>query len=190
MVIEGAHMIVKYFYLVSWAPPLEVLLLIFLPFSFIGWGNYDIPLFDRLLGRRHTALLFRSLSLVIHSNYPIEAGLSVMADHYPTPWVRRRLVAARNGVREGADWIESLLQHYLIKPSDAEVLRSAAAVGNLGWALDELAESSERRLAIRFQMAIQTLSPLVVVMFGMVVFVTAVGFFSPLVKIISELSER
>jgi type II secretory pathway component PulF len=78
----------------------------------------------------------------------------------------------------------------VIRDADAEVLRSATAVGNLGWALDELAESSERKLAIKFQIVIQTLFPLVVILLGLVVFVTALGYFTPLVKIIAELSDR
>jgi protein transport protein HofC len=127
---------------------------------------------------------------VVHATKPIEFGLTLLGDHYPTRWVRRRLIAARTDVRQGADWIESLGHYHLIRAADGEVLRSAAAVGNLGWALDELAESAERRLAIKFQMVIQTLFPLVVLMLGLVVFVTAVGYFAPLVTLISEISDR
>ena len=188
--IDASHWMVRYSPLFLWIPIVELALLGFLPFSFINWGDYNVPLFDRLLGRRHTALLFRSLSLVVHSGMPIESGLSLLADNYPTAWVRRRLVAARNDVRQGSDWIESLWRYHLLKPADGEVLHSAMAVGNLGWALDELAESSERRLAIKFQMLVQTFFPLVVLMLGMVVFVTALGYFAPLVKIISEISDR
>jgi len=190
MMIDASHWMVKYFYLHAWVPVVELVLLVFLPFSFISWGNYDVPLFDRLLGRRHTALLFRCLSLVVHAGKPIEFGLSLLGDHYPTRWVRRRLTAARTDVRQGSDWIEALWRHRLIRAADGEVLRSAAAVGNLGWALDELAESSERRLAIKFQMLVQTFFPLVVLMLGLVVFVTALGYFAPLVKIISEIGDR
>jgi type II secretory pathway component PulF len=143
-----------------------------------------------MLGRRHTALFFRALSLVVRSGKPIEFGLALLADHYPTKWVRRRLVAARNDVRQGLEWVDCLRHRRLIREADAEVLRSAAAVGNLGWALSELAESAERKLALRFQVVIQSLFPLVVILLGFVVFMTALGYFSPLVKIISELSDR
>ena len=88
----------------------------------------------------------------------------------------------------GTDWIESLEKRGLIRSTDAEVLRSATAVGNLEWALDELAESCERRLAIRFQTVIQLLFPLVVITLGFVVFLFALAYFAPLVKLISELS--
>ena len=52
----------------------------------------------------------------------------------------------------------------------------------------ELAETGERRLAFRFQAVIQTLFPLVVVGFGLVVFFLAVAFFAPLVDLIRSLA--
>jgi protein transport protein HofC len=188
--IHATGAVINYSHLLGWIPVLEAVLLIFLPFSFMSWGNYDVPLFDRLLGRRHTALVFRSLSLVVHANKPIEFALSLLADHYPTAWVRRRLIAARTDVRQGSEWIDSLRRHHLIRGADGEVLRSASTVGNLGWALDELAESNERRLATKFQLVIQTLFPLVVLMLGLVICVTAVGYFAPLVTLISEINNR
>ncbi len=190
MMIHVTSGVLNYRELFGWLPLAELALLIFLPFSFMNWGNYHVPLFDRLLGRRHTALVLRSLSLVVHAGKPIEFGLALLGDHYPTGWVRRRLIAARTDLRQGAEWIESLRRYRLIRAADGEVLRSAAAVGNLGWALDELAESTERRVAIKFQMVIQTLFPLVVLMLGVVVFVTAVGYFAPLVALISKLGDQ
>jgi len=91
-------------------------------------------------------------------------------------------------VQQGADWIESLLNYNLIRSADAEVLKSSAAVGNLAWALAELAETSERRLAIRLQSFIQILFPLVVFTLGFIVFLFAMAYFAPLVKLITELS--
>ncbi len=86
----------------------EVILLLYIPFSFGGWMNYKVPIFDRLLTRRHTALIMRALSLVIESNKPIALGLSTLANHYPTKWVRRRLIRVETEVRLGSDWIDAL----------------------------------------------------------------------------------
>jgi type II secretory pathway component PulF len=117
-------------------------------------------------------------------------GLRELTQHYPTEWVRRRLLAVEKEVGQGADWIESLRYHRLIRPADAEVLSSAAQVGNLDWALLELAETAERRLATRVQLVIQTLFPLVVVMLGMAVFIMAMAYFVPLVALITELTRQ
>jgi type II secretory pathway component PulF len=189
MTIHASHWIMRYSPLTLLIPPIEIILLIFLPLSFLSWGNYSVPVFDRLLGRRHTALVFRALALTVEGGKPIALGLSTLARHYPTPWVRRRLIAASSDVAQGADWIESLWGRRVIRSTDAEVLSAAAAVGNLAWALSELAETIERRLATRFQGAVQSLFPLAVLGLGMVVFILAVAYFLPLVQLITHLAD-
>jgi len=186
--IEGSHFLVKYAFLTAWIPLLELLLLIFLPFSFAGWVNYDVPLFDRCLKRRHMALVLRALSLVVDAGKPIEVGLTTLASHYPTLWVRRRLIKVDDQVQLGESWISALERQGIIQTSDAQVLISASEVGNLAWALRELAETGERRLAFRFQAVIQTLFPLVVIGLGLVVMFVAIAFFSPLVVLLGRLS--
>ena len=189
-VIEASHFIIKLGLVTIWIPVLEIALLVYLPLSFLSWSNYTLPLFDRLLGRRHTALVLRSLALTVEGGKPVMLGLEALKQHYPTRWVRRRLLSVEKEVGQGADWIESLRYYRLIRPSDADVLRSASEVGNLAWALLELAETVERRLATRFHMAVQTLFPLVVVMLGLAVFIMAMAYFIPLVALITELTRQ
>jgi protein transport protein HofC len=186
--IEAAHFLIRYGPLSAFVPPLEVILLILLPFSFAGWANYDVPIFDRMLRRRHTALILRALSLSIETGKPIEAGMETVADHYPTWWIRRKLIRADDHVRQGAPWIDELYREGLIRGSEAEVLHSASLVGNLPWAMRELAETGERRLAFRFQAVIQTLFPLVVLSLGVCIFLLCFAFFAPLIELIGRLS--
>jgi protein transport protein HofC len=189
-VIRASHMMVIYGYIAFWVPVVEMALLLFLPLSFLTWGSYTVPLFDRLLGRRHTALVLRSLGLMVEGGKPIALGLSVLSRHYPAAWVRRRLLLASSDVHHGTDWIASLKRHGLIRATDADVLASATQVGNLAWALFELAETAERRLAVKFQVTIQALFPLVVVMLGMAAFILAIAYFIPLVELIMELTRQ
>jgi type II secretory pathway component PulF len=186
--IDGSHFLIKYGFLTVWILPLELLLLIFLPFSFAGWVNYDVPFFDSFLKRRHMALILRALSLVVDAGKPIEVGLTTLASHYPTLWVRRRLIKVDDQVQLGESWISALERQGIIETSDAQVLTSASQVGNLAWALRELAETGERRLAFRFQAVIQTLFPLVVLGLGLVIMFLGIAFFSPLVVLLGRLS--
>jgi len=188
LLIEGSHFIMNFGLVTAWIPPLELLLLIFLPFSFAGWVNYDVPFFDRFLKRRHMALILRALSLAVDAGKPIEVGLTTLASYYPTLWVRRKLIKVDDHVQLGESWISALERQRIIQTSDAQVLTSASEVGNLAWALGELAETGERRLAFRFQAVIQTLFPLVVLGLGLVVMFVAVAFFSPLVVLLGRLS--
>jgi protein transport protein HofC len=187
--IDMSHYIVRYGFLTMFIPLIEVGLLVALPFSFLGWGNFSVPMFDRIMGRRHTALVMRSLSLVVEGNKPIGVGLATLAAHYPAFWIRRRLQSAASDVRHGVDWISALWRHRLIKAADAEVCASAAKVGNLAWALSELADSAERRLQARFQAGVMTAFPFVVILLGAVIFLMAVAYFMPLVQLIQRLAD-
>jgi type II secretory pathway component PulF len=188
LVIQASQFLARYGAPALLVPLVEVALLIFLPFSFLGWGSYSVPLFDRLLGRRHTALVLRSLSIMVEAGKPVSVALQILAGHYPAFWVRRRIAHAETDVRHGIEWIQALWRQRLIGSADADVLASAESVGNLPWALSELAATLERRMAIRFQVAIQTLFPLVILMLGMVVFILVTAYFLPLVDIIKSLS--
>ncbi len=190
LVIEVSHLFAKYALVTIWIPVVEVALLLFMPLSFLAWGNFAVPLFDRVFDRRHAALVLRSLALIVDADKPIATGLATLAEHYPTGRIRRRLARVESQVKDGADWIESLVRNHVIRPADGDVLVSAAEVGNLGWALSELAEAAERRLANRFQVVVQSLFPLVVVMLGMVVFIMAMAYFVPLVELITELTRQ
>ena len=188
-VIDFSHFVIRDGIPLLLVPLFELVLLFVLPLSFLSWGNYTVPVFDRLLGRRHTALILRALSLVVEGQKPVSLGLGALASHYPVWRIRWRLAAAESDVRQGVDWIQALWRHGLIRATDAEVLASAAAVGNLGWALSELAETAERRLATRSQALVQTLFPLVVLMVGMAVFFLSVAYFIPLVQLIGRLTD-
>ena len=190
LVIEFSRKIADYAAISALIGTAEMILILYIPFSFGGWMNYKVPIFDRMLTRRHTALILRALSLVIESKKPIAMGLSTLSNHYPTKWVRRRLIRVETNVRLGADWINALWRAGLIRRTDAEVLGSAASVGNLPWALRELAETSERRQIVRIRSLLQTLFPLVVIMIGLAVAVLALGYFLPIVKLIGKLSDQ
>jgi protein transport protein HofC len=188
-VVGFSDVLVRYAFPLALIPLAEVAVLFLLPLSFLSWGNYNVPVFDRLLGRRHTALILRALSLVVEGGKPISEGLSILARHYPTFWIHRRLRKVESDVRQGTDWIQALLRRRLIRTADAEVLTSAAKVGNLAWALAELANSAERRLATRSQIVVQTVFPLVILMLGLAVFIMVVAYFMPLVQLIHGMTD-
>jgi type II secretory pathway component PulF len=186
--IRSSHTIVRYGVLTSAIYLTQLGLILCLPFSFGGWLNYQVPVIDRLFARRHTALVLRALSVVIEAGKPIGLGLQVLAERYPARWVRRRLAKAATNVAMGVDWIEALWRSGVIRRTDAEVLASAASVGNLAWACRELADTADRRQQLRSQVLIQSLFPLAVVAMGMAVATLCVGYFLPLVMLIQRLS--
>jgi type II secretory pathway component PulF len=189
LMIESAHAAIRYSPIADLIVLAQVVLFLYIPFSFGGWVNYQVPVFDRLFARRHAALVLRGLSVAIEANKPIALGLRTLSEHYPAPWVRRRLEKVLLDVRLGADWIEALWRAGIIRKADAEVLASAASVGNLAWACRELAATAERRQQLRIEVLTQALFPLAVILMGAAVAILCLGYFMPLVMLIERLAD-
>ena len=185
LVIRASHVMVEY----SW------LLMVFVLGSFVyfmtglfGSGDMSLPFLDRLLVRRHTIRILRSLAVVVSAGRPIPPALHSLAQWYPTGWVRRKLSHASVDANQGLDWPEALHSCGLLSSSDVGVMTSARRAGNLGWALLELAETGERRWAYRLQAWTQLLFVLVMLVLGGLVFIIAFAYFAPLTTLITRLA--
>ena len=167
---------------------LELIILALLPFGLFNVFEWNLPFTDYIYRRRHTTLVLRSLALATEGGKPITSGLASLVRDYPSSWVRKRLIRVDDDIRRGLDWVVSLEENDLLRQSDAGVLSAAQRVGNLSWALREMAESNERRLGYRLQFWLQMLFPLAVIALGALVFVFCVAYFAPLVRLIEVLS--
>lgn len=184
-VVRAGHLLESFFLAV---PLMTVVLLVWIPFAVAGWTGLNIPIVGRLFRRRHAGLILRALAPFVEANQPIERGMDMMAYHYPTRWVRRKLTKAARRVHQGADWRGALGEAGLIRGADRDALSAATVVGNLGWAMNDLAEAAERRRRVRIEAWAQTLFPVGVVAMGLVVLFVGAGFFMPLVELIRRLS--
>jgi general secretion pathway protein F len=163
--------------------------LVFIAFLYyVGWLPRDLPIVWRLFRRYDGALVMRALALAIRRGMPLPQAFRWVADCYPIRSVGVRLRFAAERTAAGMDWRQSLRGIGLISQSDAAVLSSAERVGNLDWALEEMAESAIRRQVYRLQAALQVLFPLVLLLLGMVISFFVVGLFLPLVSLIQGLA--
>lgn len=157
-------------------------------FSFIGWLPRSMPILNRLFRRYDGAIVLRSLALAIRRGQPLNTSLRLMADIYPLGTVRNWLSKVSAMVEGGEDWCQALRKMRLIDRTDEVVLRSAQGVGNLPWALEEMAESLLRREMYRWQAWYNILSPLLILAMGVCVGFVCVALFLPLVDLIRGLS--
>ncbi|AGA30459.1 type II secretion system F family protein [Singulisphaera acidiphila] len=188
LVIQIGQVIQHYGVLYAFLLILESVVLLSLMASFTGWKRLRVPIIDRFLVGKHSALILRSLAWSVEGGYPITRGLELLMGWYPSKWIRKRLGRVIQDVKHGTNWVDSLAHHRLLRKVDASVLESAGRVGNLPWALRETALSAERRLAYRLQIVLQLLTPIVLLALGLVVALLAVAYFAPLIKIIERLS--
>ena len=153
-----------------------------------GWISFNLPGANRFLRRRDMACVLETLALVVERRQPLTPALATLALTYPKTGIRRRLRGVWTDVQRGGDWCHSLTRHRLIKRRDEAVLQSAVRAGNLGWALRQLADSQRRRFMYRLNTLAQVTFPPVVIFVGALVALLVIGFFMPLISLISRLT--
>jgi type II secretory pathway component PulF len=155
---------------------------------YVGWLPRDLPLVSRLGIRADSAVVMRTLSMAVTENIALDQMIWTLSRVYPKRSVRNRLMAAGRHINNGRNWCDSLFSAGLIRAADMGVLKSAQRVGNLEWALDEMADSSVRRLAYRLRLMLNVAFPLVLFFFGLMVGFHVIGLFMPLVSLILGLT--
>jgi type II secretory pathway component PulF len=156
--------------------------------AYVGWMPRDFPLIWRLFRRYDGALVLRGLALAVRRGVPLPEAMRIIGEVYPIRNIGVRLEVAANQVAAGMDWLASLRQAQLISRTDAALLAASVRVGNLDWALEEIAESSMRRQIYWLQSILQVLFPITLLFLGGVVCFFVVGLFLPLISLIQGLS--
>jgi len=155
---------------------------------YVGWMPRDFPLIWRIFRRYDGALVLRGLALAVRRGVPLPGAMRLIAEVYPIRNIGTRLEVAANEVAAGMDWLASLRKAKLISQTDSALLAAAVRVGNLDWALGEIAESSMRRQIYWLQSILQVLFPITLLGLGGVVCFFVVGLFLPLISLIQGLS--
>jgi type II secretory pathway component PulF len=156
--------------------------------QYIGWLHRDVPLLGRLALFSDGAVVMRALSMSVRQRIPLEQMVAMLSRLYPRWSIRSRLQMAGQQIQSGGNWCDSLLRVGILRPADAAVLQAAERVGNLEWALEEMAESRIRRFAYRMRIWLNILFPLVILLFGLLVAFYVIGLFLPLVGLIQGLA--
>src|SRR5262249_1570555 len=107
---------------------------------------------------------------------------------YPKAHIRRRLRRAAERTAEGTHWCDALQSSGLITDPDAGVLKAAERVGNLPWAMNNTADRLVRRFTTRMLGTMSVSFSLVLLAFGAVVLLIAVGLIFPLAQLILHLA--
>ena len=167
----------------------EAFLLMLVPLALArGWQD-GIPILDRFFPSRHGAKILRFLAWVVEAERPLSGGVASLARYYPSRWVRGRLELVLEDLVRGVPCWEALEKRKLIRPADHTLLDSADRVGNLGWAMRQLADANERRFEYRLRIGLHAVSDVVVLVLGGVALLIAVAYFSPLVTLLTKLGD-
>jgi type IV pilus assembly protein PilC len=154
---------------------------------YVGFLPRDFPGLNRATRPLDGALIMRALAMAVSFQWPMNKTIWLLARIYPKRGMRHRLARAGRYIDNGVSWCDSLRQAGIIYRSDWIVLTAAQRVGNMEWALDEMANSSSRRLVYRARLLLNVVFPFVLLMFGGFVAFFVIGFFIPLVRLIEGL---
>jgi general secretion pathway protein F len=151
---------------------------------YLRWITWEPWLLRRLWRRMHTAWILRYLSFLVAQGRPLEQGVRLLAANYPSGYIAQRLYRAAGMLASGIYWCDALAAQGLIRSTDAGVLRAAERAGNLPWAMAEMSESNLRRLGLRLRAMLSIAFPLVIIVFGVVIFTVVVSLFYPLPQLL------
>jgi type II secretory pathway component PulF len=155
---------------------------------YVGWYPRDFAPLNRLTLRYDGSVVMRLLALAVRESLPLDTMIGLLSRSYPRSNVRARLSAAGERILAGEPWCDSLHDTGLIGTTETAVLKSATRVGNLAWALDEMAASSLRRVSYQLRLWLNILFPLTLLVFGLIVAFHVIGLFAPLVHLIGGLT--
>jgi type IV pilus assembly protein PilC len=145
-------------------------------------------LFDRLFRGRRIADVLRIIALATENHESLPDVLNRVASVYPSKVIRKQITRAAVDVSAGLDWREALRNARIITSAEERLLTTAETVGNLPWALREIASQREKRIVYWFANRLQVFYPLIILTLGLLVGFYAISLFIPLIKLISGLS--
>lgn len=187
--IGVADLIAEYWFLLS--PLVAVggwVLLELMRAELTGGKSLRLPLLHRLYLAMDAPDILRQLAGCIRNRAVLPDALRALGNNHYRASVARVLTQVGFATERGADAFEELKAHRLLSSNDLTFLTTARQAGNLEWALSELAELRERRLAYRQHVLQEVLRPVPVIIGGLIVLFIAVAFFMPIVKLMNDLS--
>lgn len=188
VLINIANLTCSYWFLLLPLWLLAPAILFYLPIRYFGWTDLDLPGMGQFTRRLDSAEILDTLALVAGQQRPMSQGFAALAHSYPKRRIRERLSQVTIDVMMGEDWCNSLAKRGLIGQAELTMLRAAQRVGNLPWALTELAESVRRRVAYRVQAVAEICFPPVIILIGAVILFVVVALFVPLISLITRLA--
>ena len=154
---------------------------------YFGWNELRTPWLVRWFPRTDTPEILRALRRVVQAGKPLSDGLTLLAAHHHRMPARARLEESCAAVDAGTDCWQSLSEVGFLNPRERALLQAAQRVGNLPWALEELADSMERRLRYRLFCCFEFLRPILLFVLAGAIGFVVVALFMPIMKLINDL---
>jgi type II secretory pathway component PulF len=149
--------------------------------------RWHCPGIARLYRMEVQSRVLRMLAILLGAGKPVPDALGVLANSGYFAWLpRQRLETARGRVADGEPLAESLARGGLLPGTGVPLVQAAERMRNLPWALQELGDTLAGRVKRRLHHLSMVLAPLFLVAIGLLVGVVVIGFFMPIVELLSK----
>lgn len=184
LTISFSDLIVNFFYL-----PILVLFSCFCIWLIGRRTRWWRPLMESYRPIRTRApVILRVLSDSVSAGRPIAGVLSTLARPGGSSRFSNRVLALRQAAESGNDVWLAFVDEGFLTLREARILHAAERVGNLPWALEEIASRIEQRRGDRWEVLLEIVRPFVLFVIGIVVGFVVISLFMPLVKLLNDLS--
>tara|TARA_R110002072_G_scaffold303099_1_gene493377 strand:+ start:63944 stop:65464 length:1521 start_codon:yes stop_codon:yes gene_type:complete len=181
--------VVRYFYL--YVPLMGVSfigVLGLLRFDHSGWRNVRTRLFRKFYTRYDSSPIMRHLARMIEKGKTLPDSLLAIANSYHRPTVAESIAEVYVDTESGGDCWKALLKQGFLSRRDLALIEAAQRVGNLPWALREIADVREKRFIFRVDTLVQLFRPVPIIAVGLFVGWVCIAMFMPVVKLVNDLS--
>ncbi|MFT5322545.1 MAG: type IV pilus assembly protein PilC [Planctomycetaceae bacterium] len=162
--------------------------LLLLRFDHSGWRNVRTGLFRTFYTRYDSSPIMRHLARMIEKGRTLPDSLLAIANSYHRPTVAESIADVYVETESGGDCWKSLLKRGFLSRRDLALIEAAQRVGNLPWALREIADVREKRYIFRVDTLVQLFRPIPIIAIGLFVGWVCIAMFMPVVKLVNDLS--
>jgi general secretion pathway protein F len=141
-----------------------------------------IPLLGKVIKGLNTARFARTLSICTSSSIPILDGMKVAADVVSNQYMKKRVLASAELVREGTSLRKSLSQTELFPPMMLHMIASGEQSGELESMLLRAADNQDEQFEATTNIALGLFTPLMIALMGGLVMFIVLATLMPILE--------
>jgi MSHA biogenesis protein MshG len=139
-----------------------------------------IPIFGQIVQRVLLGRFARSFSMIFRTGVPLVQGIELVANIVDNEYMRRHVLAMRDGVERGETLTKAATDTQLFSPMVLQMFSTGEESGTVDTLLQEAAEFYERRVEYDLKRLADYIEPILLVMLGLMVLTLALGIFLPM----------
>ena len=154
----------------------------------VGWSSLPFPVLMHWFPKRDASEVLRALGGIAREGVSIPQRMMLLTDRPGRPDLGSRYQRISESMSAGETLSNSLYAENLLTPLQRESVAAAERGGHLEFVLFSLAEAMEQREYRRAAYWAELLKPIVIVVCGIATGFVAIALFSPLIKLLNDLS--